>query len=406
MAADTRLMRNVEEYLASVLAAVRLVDAVSMPLGAALGRTLREPVIAQTDIPRFDNSAMDGFAVRFDDVSDAVGDSPAILRVVADLPAGIDLDPPLGPGQAARIMTGSPVPSDADAIVPFEDTAGGLADSLGMVHVLAAPPRRGMHIRRRGEDIHDGTELLPACVALGPLQLGAAAAANVADVVVSRRPRVAVISTGSELVAPGGLLRRGQIPESNSTLLAAAAAEAGAEVVLQTSVPDDSDQLTRALADASALGADAVIMSGGVSAGAYEVVKGTLTHMQFSSVAMQPGKPQGFAAGHPMLFGLPGNPVSVAVSFEVFVRPALLAMQGRAMVHRRVLPLPVRDGWRTPPERRQYLPVIVEEGGVRPATSGGSHQAGGVARAEAYAIVPADLAAVASGDVVDVMLIT
>ena len=398
-------MRTVEEHLEAVLAAVRPVEPVVMPLAAALGRTLREPVRALIDIPRFDNSAMDGFAVRFDDVADAGEYRPAMLRVVADLPAGTDLDPPLSAGEAARIMTGSPVPADADAIVPFEDTAGGLDDSLGEVRVLVAPPARGAHVRRRGSDVPEGAELLAAGIALGPLQLSAAAAANATDVVVSRRPRVAVISTGSELVAPGGMLGRGQIPESNSVLLEAAATEAGAEVVLRTSVPDDGDALHRALADATTLGADVVIFSGGVSAGAYEVVKGTLTHMDFSQVAMQPGKPQGFAAGDPLLFGLPGNPVSVAVSFEVFVRPALLAMQGRSVLARRTLGLPAAVGWRTPPARRQYLPVVLEAGRVRPATSGGSFQAGGVGRAEGYAIVPADVEAVAAGDVVDVMLI-
>lgn len=399
-------MRTVEEHLETVLAAVRLVDAVSIPLDAARGRTLRQPVIARVDIPRFDNSSMDGFAVRFEDVVDAVSEAPVRLRVAADLPAGTALDPALGAGEAARIMTGSPVPSDADAIVPFEDTVDGLAASLGDIGVLSRPRARGAHIRRRAEDMAEGDEVMPAGVMLGPLQLAAAAAANVTEVVVSRRPRVAVISTGSELVAPGGSLGPGQIPESNSTLLDAAVLDAGGEVVLRGSVPDESDQLTRVLADASALGADVVVMSGGVSAGAYEVVKGTLTQMEFAQVAMQPGKPQGFAAGDPVLFGLPGNPVSVAVSFEVFVRPALLAMQGRTALHRRVVPLPATAGWRTPPDRRQYLPVVFDGHGVRPATTGGSHLAGGVARTEAYAVVPAEVEAVASGDVVDVMLVT
>ncbi len=398
-------MRTVEQHRDVVLTAVRRVDTVTMPLGAALGRTLREPVLARTDIPRFDNSSMDGFAVRFEDVRDAGADAPVLLRVVADLPAGTALDPPLLPGEAARIMTGAPVPSAADAIVPFEDTGGGLADSLGEIRVLSSPAAVGAHIRRRGEDVVDGDVLLPAGVLLGPLQLAAVAAGNVGEVVVSRRPRVAVVSTGSELVAPGGVLGRGQIPESNSTLLDAAVAEAGGEVVLRGSVPDDADLLTRTLADATALGAEVVVMSGGVSAGAYEVVKGTLTHMDFTQVAMQPGKPQGFAAGDPLLFGLPGNPVSVAVSFEVFVRPALLAMQGRDDLYRRVLRLPASTGWRTPPGRRQYLPVVLAEGGVRPATSGGSHLAGGVGRAQAYAVVPAEVDAVAPGDILDVMLI-
>src|SRR5690606_32625432 len=189
-------------------------------------------------------------------------------------------------------------------------------------------------------------------------QLAAAAAAGVQDVVVSRMPRVAVISTGDELRPPGAPLERGQIPESNSVLLEGLCRENGAEVVLTMSVTDDGDGLRAALADATALGADVVITSGGVSEGAYEVVK-NVARMQFDKVAMQPGKPQGFGDGAPLLFGLPGNPVSVAVSFEVFVRPALRAMQGSADLDRLVLRLPVIEAWRTPPGRRQYRPVLV-----------------------------------------------
>ena len=327
-----------------------------------------------------------------------------MLRVVADLPAGSPEDPALGPGEAARIMTGAAVPASADAVVPFEATAGGLEDSLGDVRVLQAPRGPGAHIRRRGEDLVVGTELVAAGVELGPLQLAAIAAANVDTVTVSRRPRVAVVSTGSELVAPGSSLLRGQIPESNALLLGALAAEAGAEVVLQTTVADIDDDLQRVLADATARRADAVITSGGVSAGAYEVVRTAIADMTFTKVAMQPGKPQGFAAGHPLVFGLPGNPVSAAVSFEAFVRPALLAMQGRARLHRRMLRLPAAQGWGVPRGRRQYLPISFVEGGVAPATTGGSHLAGGLARAEGYAVIPAEIDAVAAGDIVDVML--
>lgn len=416
-------LRSVEEHLAGILAAVRVLDVDVVETGGGeaelLGRTLRAPLRARVDIPVFDNSAMDGFAVRFADVSDASREAPAQLRVVADLPAGSPLDPPLQRGEAARIMTGSAVPTDADAVVPFEDTAGGLADSLGDIAVLAAPARVGAHIRRRGEDAVTGDELLPAGVELGPFQIAAAAAAGIPELTVSRRPRVTVISTGSELVEPGRLLQRGQIPESNSRLLTALAVRAGAVVAWRDSVSDDGDALDtvlrRVLDPASPEHSDVIVFSGGVSAGAYEVVKNTLSGtMTFSSVAMQPGKPQGFgvAEGGALLFGLPGNPVSAAVSFEVFVRPALLAMQGRTELHRPVLRLPAASGWRTPPGRRQYLPAAIDRSdpagwSVRPATSGGSgsHLAGGLALAEAYAVVPAEVAVVDAGDLVDVMLI-
>jgi len=410
-------LRTVEEHLADVLAATAPLVAERVALTAAYGRTLREPVRAAVDIPVFDNSAMDGFAVRFADVADATDHAPAVLRVVADLPAGTDADPALRAGEAARIMTGSPVPADADAIVPFEDTEGGLADSLGEVRVVRAPRAPGAHIRRAGEDARVGAEVLPAGVVLGPLQTAAAAAAGVAEVAVARHPRVAVISTGSELVAPGEPLRRGQIPESNSVLLAGLAADAGAVVVRRDSVPDEPALLDALLTEVTTPeggAADVVVFSGGVSAGAYEVVKTTLAQtMSFTKLAMQPGKPQGFGRlpSGVLLFGLPGNPVSAAVSFEVFVRPALLRLQGRTAGDRRVLTLPAASGWRTPPGRRQYLPATIDRTDprawcVRPATSGGSHLAGGLGRAEAYAIVPAEVDAVAEGDLVDVMLIS
>jgi molybdopterin molybdotransferase len=412
-------LRTVEQHLADVLAAVSPLGTQRVALAAAHGRTLREAVRAMVDIPVFDNSAMDGFAVRFADVRDASDAAPAVLRVVADLPAGAGIDPALAAGEAARIMTGAPVPADADAIVPFEDTVGGLEDSLGEVRVLRPPRGIGAHIRRSGEDARVGAEVLPAGIAIGPLQAAAAAAAGVAEMVVARHPRVAVISTGSELVEPGRPLRRGQIPESNSVLLAGLAVEAGAIVTRRDSVPDEPALLDALLAEVTAPDApggpaDVVVFSGGVSAGAYEVVKTTLARtMAFTRLAMQPGKPQGFGRlpSGALLFGLPGNPVSAAVSFEVFVRPALLSLQGRTTTARPVLSLAAAAGWRTPPGRRQYLPVVIDRADprqwrVRPATSGGSHLAGGLGRAEAYAVVPADLDAVAEGDLVDVMLIS
>lgn len=404
----------IAEHLAVVLRAVTELESATVPVSAGRGRTLREPVRAAVDIPVFDNSAMDGFAVRFEDVADASAEAPATLGVVADLPAGTADDPPLAVGEAARIMTGAPVPTDATAIVPFEDTAGGLADSLGRIAVRRAPRGLGAHIRRRGDDARTGDELLPAGVLLGPWQLAAAAAAGVAEVTVSRMPRVAVVSTGSELVSPGTPLERGQIPESNSELLAGLVADAGGEVVLRVSVPDAGDGPREAIAAAELLGADVVVFSGGVSAGAYEVVKNTLGDaMAFTKVRMQPGKPQAFgrSPAGTLLFGLPGNPVSAAVSFEVFVRPALLRMQGRASIDRPVLALPTAAGWRTPPGRTQYLPVVVDRSDpsrwtVVPATRGGSHLAGGLGRAEAYAVVPAEVDTVDAGDLVDVMLIS
>ena len=409
-------MRTVEEHLDAVLAATRPLDTVVVPIERSGGRTLAAPLLAAVSIPVFDNSAMDGFAVRRADVETASETSPVRLRVVADIPAGSGLDPALAPGDAARIMTGAPVPSGADAIVPVEDTAEGFGRGAQAREItILRAPRVAAHIRRRGEDATAGAELLPAGEPMGPLQIAAAAAAGVASLAVTRAPRVSIVSTGSELVPPGSALERGQIPESNSLLLAALALEAGAEVVSRETVPDEPAALRRAIERASERAADAVIMTGGVSEGAYEPVRQALGgRMAFGKVAMQPGKPQGFGttADGMLLFGFPGNPVSAAVSFECFARPALLAMQGRRVTERPRIRIPAAVAWRSPRARRQYLPAAIDRGDparwtVRPATAGGSgsHLAGGLARAAAYAVVPAEVDEVAPGDPVDVMLI-
>ncbi|WP_448713035.1 molybdopterin molybdotransferase MoeA [Microbacterium profundi] len=407
-------MRTVEEHLEKILAVTRRLPPVAISIDDARGHTLGADAHARSAVPVFDNSAMDGFAVRYADVAEAGAAHPTTLRVVADIPAGSEIDPQLSPGQAARIMTGAPVPSAADAIVPFEDTVGGLADSLDEVIVTRAPKTLGAHIRRAAEDVAEGDVVLPAGTLLEAWQLAALASTGISQVPVAPRPRVVVVSTGSELVAGSGPLSRGQIPESNGILLAGLVEEAGAEVVLRRAVDDSGDGPAQVVAEAARWEADAVIFTGGVSAGAYEIVRQSLAStMEFSKVAMQPGKPQGFgvAPDGTLLFGLPGNPVSAAVSFEVFVRPALLRMQGRRIIHRQLLHLPAATDWRTPPGRRQYLPVVIDRSdpmraSVRPATSGGSgsHLSAGLGVAEAYAVVPADVAQVARGDLVEVML--
>lgn len=403
-------LRTVEEHRARVLEAVTVLPVETVGLVEAAGRTLAADVRARHDLPGDDNSSMDGFAVRFADVEGADAGTPVVLRVVADLPAGSADDPAFGPGEAVRIMTGAPVPTGADAVVPFEDTAGGLADSLGTVHVHRAPTASGAFIRRRGGDVRAGEVVLTAGERLGPFARAAAAAAGVDRVEVRRRPRVAVVSTGSELVPPGVAPGRGQTPDSNATLLASLVADADADVVLVAHVTDEAGAIDDVLAHAAEV--DVVVFSGGVSAGAYEPVRQALSdRIAFEKVAMQPGKPQAFGRldDGRLVFGLPGNPVSVAVSFEVFVRPALLLLQGRAVIDRRRARLTASETWTTPPGRRQYLPAVVNlvAGTVRPATPGGSgsHLAASLARAEAFAIVPAEVASIAVGDPVDVMLI-
>ena len=407
-------MRSVEEQRARVLAEVRPTERAAVPLALAAGLTLAEPITARVPIPVFDNSAMDGFAVRFDDVAEASATAPVTLRVVADVPAGSADDPAIRSGEAARIMTGAAVPADADVIVPFEHTAGGLADSMTEATVTQAPKARAAHIRRRGEDREPGDTILDPGSPLAAFALSGAAAAGVDEVVVAARPRVLVMSTGSELTGPGAPLRRGQIPESNSVLLANLAREAGAELAAVATVDDAPEEFVRALDEHPDV--DVVITSGGVSAGAYEVVKNVLGGtIEFTKIAMQPGKPQGFGRlpSGALMFALPGNPVSAAVSFEVFVRPALLAMQGRSSIDRPVIRLRASLPWRPPQGRRQYLPASIDRSdpagwSVRPATTGGSgsHLVGGLAVAEAIAVVPAEVDHVSAGDPVDVMLLS
>jgi len=401
-------MRTVAEQQAHVLAAVRRLPTERVGILEALERTLAEPVVAAVPIPVFDNSGMDGFAVRTADAA-----AGARLRVVAEVAAGSGAEPAIQAGEAVRIMTGAAMPRDAGAVVPVEDTAEGFAAGVNDLVTIVAPPRSGAHIRRAGQDAGVGDVVLDAGVEIGPLQLSAIAAAGVGEVVVARRPRVGIVATGSELRTPGETLERGQIPESNSYVLAALAAEAGCDVEFVTSVPDDPAALLAVLEGAS--GCDAILMSGGVSEGAHEPVKQALGGtMSFEKVSMQPGKPQGFGttSGGALLFGFPGNPVSVAVSWEVFGRPALLAMQGRRDIQRARLLLPTRSGWRSSRPRTQYIPVSIDRSEparwtVGPATAGGSgsHLAGGLARAEAYAIVPPEVDEVAPGDLVEVMLL-
>ncbi len=390
---------DVAEHLAAVLEQVVPLAPEARAVAAARGRVLRHPVFANVDVPGFDSSAMDGFAVR--DLG-----APATLRVVADLPAGTDLDPGVDAGEAARIMTGAPVPTDATAIVPFEDTEGGLAGGLDAVTVLIAPRGPGAHIRHRGSDVREGELVVPEGVRLTAARLGAIAAAGVGTVSVSRASRVAVVSTGSELQPAGHPLRRGQIPESNSVLLAGLAEESGAEIVLRASVGDEGDGPRRAIAAAEAAGADIVVFSGGVSAGAYEVVKNTLGDlMRFDRVRMQPGKPQGFGrtpAGT-LLFGLPGNPVSAAVSFELFVRPAVRALEGDADLGRETLRVALAEGRRARPGRVQYVPVRLDRSDpARWVATPTSHGTRGLGDADGLAVIPPSERDVAAGELVTV----
>lgn len=402
-------MISVQEHRERILAVARALPVVRVPLADALGLVLADEVTSRWPVPLFDNSAMDGYAVRR---ADAV--AGARLRVVADVAAGSALDPRLGEGDAARIMTGAPVPSDADAIVPLEQTDLGTA--IGATPpdwiTVTAEPLPGAHVRRTGEDASAGAVTVEAGVELGAWQLSAIASAGHDVVAVHRRPRVAVISTGSELIAPSETPARGQIPESNSVLLTAALRAAGAAVTRTVTVPDDADALHHAL-DTAAAEADAVVLSGGASVGAFDVVKAVLSPLasvSFDAVAMQPGKPQGFgtAGAGALLFCLPGNPVSVAASFEMFVRPALRAMAGHAEIDRPLITRIAGASWTTPKNRTQVLPVVYNDQITQPASHGGSgsHLVSSLADAQALAIIPADVERIDEGDSVTVMVLS
>ena len=404
---------SVEEHQAAILSSLEPLPARPLRLDAAAGRVLATDVTARVNIPSFDNSSMDGYAVRRADLLSATVDAPVELPVVADLAAGTGQNPSIQPGEAARIMTGAPIPDGADAVVPIEDTD--LGTSRVAIHQTPAP---AAFIRRIGGDTRTGDRVLAAGTRLAARHIAAAAASGCDILSVYPAPRVGIISTGSELVELGEPLERGQIHDSNSYLLAAAVAEAGGEPVRLGLVPDDEDQFRRILAE-HAGEVDAFLLSGGVSVGAYDVTKAVLSGLgtvTFSSVRMQPGKPQAFGRwtdGTP-IFALPGNPVSAFVSFQVFVRPALRKLQGLTELQRPTTVASVARGWSSPAARRQYMPVTIQRSGpdgrtlsIQPATAGGSgsHLVGSLAAADALAIVDESVQEVRVGDNLTVMLV-
>ena len=402
-------MRPCREQLERVIAAATPLPAREVPLADALGLRLAAPAHAACDLPGFDNSAMDGYAVRRTDVAVA----GTVLRVVADVPAGSGNDPELATGECARIMTGAPVPTAADAVVPLEATTLGTAITPALPETIEVTqvPALGAHIRRQGEDIHTGEIVAEIGTRIGARSLSALAAAGIGKVSVHPRPRVATVSTGDELVVPGSReLQRGEIFDSNSMLLAGLVAEAGAELVGSFHSSDAGDGFLHTLEQADAV-ADVIITTGGVSVGAFDVVRLELERSQwqveFAKIAMQPGKPQGFgttAAGG-ILFALPGNPVSVFASFEAFVRPALRRLAGERDAMHDIVLAEAGAAWRTSANRTQLMPVrFTSEGRVVPATDGGSrsHLVARLAAAEGLAVVPAECAEVVPGQELEV----
>jgi molybdopterin molybdotransferase len=392
---------SVDRHLGDCLAAVGPLPVESVPLRMARGRVLAPDVVSPIALPGFDNSSMDGFAVRAADVP-AV---PITLPVSGESAAGGRASGRLAKGTAMRIMTGAPLPDGADAVVPVEWTGGW--DDRTTVRVDRAPSA-GAHIRRAGEDVGVDQTVLTAGTVLTSRHVALLAAIGCADVPVHRAPRVAVLSTGSELVPPGVPLGSGQIYDSNGYGLATAAEALGARAIYLGIVRDDASSVRAALIQA-ARRADLVLTSGGVSAGVYDTVKevlGALGSVRFESVAMQPGMPQGFGTidGLP-IFTLPGNPVSSMVSFEVFVRPVLLALAGVRDPASTPAVLAIADGqWRSPENKRQFVRAVLLPGPdrgrprVRPVGAQGSHLVADLAAATCLAVVPEGIGTVGVGD--------
>jgi molybdopterin molybdotransferase len=391
-------MTTVDEHAAVIrelLAPALAVGIERVPLLEGLGRVTAGGVLSPVDLPLFRNSQMDGFAVRAADV----GTSPLSLPIVGEVRATASAPPALERGTAVRIMTGAVVPEGADAVIPVEDTT---VD--GTTVTIQRPRVSGEYVRDRGSDVRAGDELLPASLLLAPRHLAALAAAGIENVDVVRRVRVAVITTGAELVPPGASPEPGQVFDANAIALEAAVAASGAQVTLAARVVDDPAVLLSVLAEA-ATAADVILTSGGISHGDYEVVRELLEPRgaRVGHVAMQPGGPQATAVfeGVPVVC-FPGNPVSTQVSFEVFVAPLLREVAGLPAVKR--LYRPLAAAVHSVPGKRQYLRGrIGEDGRVELVSGAGSHLVAGLAASTVLVIVPEDVTELDADDEVETL---
>jgi molybdopterin molybdotransferase len=382
--------REAREY---VLENCAIADTVEVSIADAVGCVLADTVVAAEDVPPFANSAVDGYAVRAADVSVV----PARLHVVAEVAAGWSTERVVGPGEAIRIMTGAPMPAGADASVMVEDTERVDGDDV----VVRSSVVAGSSVRGVGEDVHVGAQLFAAGTLVRPAVAGVLASVNANRVKVVRKLRVAVLSTGDELISDGSVLLPGQIRESNKSMLLPLVIEAGCEAINLGVVRDDEATLEAVLRDAAA-NYDAIISSGGVSMGEYDVVKAVLSRiadMRWMQIAIKPAKPFAFGlldAGdrRTPIFGLPGNPVSSMVSFELFARPALRKMMGYAVLDRTTIAAVADDGLpRRTDGKTHYMRVSGSFGAdgryhVTSVGAQGSHQLAATSLADAIAIVP------------------
>ena len=395
---------SVDEHAAfvrSLLAGLGARPSERVALADALGRITTSPVESPIALPPFRNSQMDGFAVRAADVTDA----PVSLPVAGEVAAAAGTPAPLAAGTAVRIMTGAAVPEGADAVVPVEDTEP--ADDDGRSVRILRPRAAGEYVREAGSDLAAGADVLPAGLRLASRHLAAAAASGLTELLVRERVRIAVVSTGSELVPPGSTLGPGEIPDANGVALAAAARAAGAVVVHEARVRDDVERLRAELDAAREAGAELVVTSGGVSKGAYEVVRELLEPLGawVGSVAMQPGGPQSTAAyrGMPVI-GFPGNPVSAQLSFELFVAPTLRAIAGLPPAATERLEL--AEALSSVPGKRQFLRGRRTDDGRATVVGGpGSHLVAALAASDLLIVVPEGIESLDAGAVVDTVFL-
>jgi molybdopterin molybdotransferase len=407
---------TVAEALERVLAGVPVLPAEPVAISEALGRVLASPVVAADNLPPFANSAMDGYAVRAADVAWATRETPAVLQVVGEIAAGVDLDLALAPGEAARIMTGAPLPRGADAVVPVEATGEPWRNAHrplpAQIEIFRTVAARD-YVRYPGEDIEAGQEVLPAGHVLRPQEIGVLASLGVGHVMVIRRPRVAVLATGDELIAVEESLRPGKIRNSNAYTQEAQIRALGAVPVplgiARDEVGDVRDKLQQGLESE----VDLFVSSAGVSVGAYDVVKDVLEtegNVGFWRVRMRPGKPLAFGTyqGIPYI-GLPGNPVSALVSFERFARPAILKMAGHTAWERPRLPVTLAGPLKSD-GRETYARAVVSRGTdgtytARLTGEQGSHIMTSLVQANALVIVPEGMRDVSAGTQLEAMMI-
>jgi molybdopterin molybdotransferase len=399
----------VEDYLERILSRIEPMQPFEHPLMDAFGLPVAEDVLAPLSLPVFDNSGMDGYAVSFRDVADATEERPVHLPVVGEIAAGQTTIFTLTPGTAVRIMTGAPVPQGCNAVVPFE-----WAEEEGREVLVRRAPEERQHIRYAGEEVQKGDRLMRRGEVIGTRQVGLLAALGLGRVPTSPRPRVVVMSTGSELVEPGKPLGRDSIYDANSYLLAAAVRAHGGVAYRVVASSDDPDAFSDSLSD-QLVRADMVVTSGGVSKGTHDVVKevlGKLGTVEFLEVAMQPGKPQGFGVvgeDATPIFTLPGNPVSAYVSFEMFVVPALHKLTGREPVQRVLTTATVQSSLRSVRGKQQLVraSVQLDADGVRvtPVGGAGSHLIAGLAQADSLIVLAEGVTHVDQGDQVPVLLL-